>query len=83
MSATLTVSLADRILDLLVTEFDAPAGTTADTEYDLLGFDSLVLVELAVALSGEYGVEVTDDELQEAATVDATVALLATKGVTA
>ncbi|MEU3501241.1 acyl carrier protein [Streptomyces hundungensis] len=81
MSKTLTVPLSDQILDLLVSEFDAPVGTTVDTEFKLLGFDSLILVELAVALSSLLGAEVTDDELQEAGTVTKTVAHLAARGI--
>lgn len=84
MNATLTtVPLADRVLDLLVVEFDAPPGTTADTPYDSLGFDSLILVELAVALGAEYGVEMTDDEVREAGDVTRTVEVLRSKGITA
>ncbi|MGW1491295.1 acyl carrier protein [Streptomyces sp. NPDC002402] len=75
--------LADQLLDLLASEYEAPEGTTAETSFELLGFDSLVLVEVAVALSQRYVITVTDEELQEAGNVAGTVELLEAKGVRA
>jgi acyl carrier protein len=75
-------ALADAVLALLVDKYEAPAETTAvDTEFELVGFDSLILVEVAVDLSRRYGTEVTDDELQEAGTAAAVAELLVTMGV--
>ncbi|MET9545565.1 MULTISPECIES: acyl carrier protein [unclassified Streptomyces] len=80
---TQTQPLSDQLLDLLAAGYEAPEGTTSDTRFDLLGFDSLVLVEVAVDLTRRYGVQVTDEELQEAGTVAGTVELLRSKGVDA
>ncbi|MFI5809207.1 acyl carrier protein [Streptomyces sp. NPDC051561] len=73
--------LSDQILDLLRTDYDAPDTTTVDTDYESLGFDSLVLVEVAVDLTRRFGVEVADDELQQAGNIAATIELLRSKGV--
>ncbi|TGN77992.1 acyl carrier protein [Streptomyces bauhiniae] len=80
-SVTSASALADAVLALLVDKYEAPAETTAvDTEFELIGFDSLILVEVAVDLSGRYGVEVADDELQEAGTAAGVAELLVAKG---
>ncbi len=76
-------TLSAELMEILTTEYEAPEGTTADTAYDMLGFDSLVLVELAVALTKQFGVQVTDDELQEAGNIAGTIELLRAKGVPA
>ncbi|TDU04078.1 acyl carrier protein [Streptomyces sp. 846.5] len=78
---TQTPSAADEILFLLASEYDAPEDITAATEFESLGFDSLVLVELAVVLSQRYTTEVTDEELQEAGSVDGALRLLRSKGI--
>ncbi|WP_415950007.1 acyl carrier protein [Streptomyces sp. KLOTTS4A1] len=75
--------LADQLLGILTAEFEAPEDTTGTTQFELLGFDSLILVEFAVGLTRRFGVEVTDDEVHEAATVDGVVELLRSKGVDA
>ncbi|MFJ8982410.1 acyl carrier protein [Streptomyces sp. NPDC102282] len=49
------------------------------TDFESLEFDSLVLVELAVILTREYGVEITDEELAETGTIEATAALVNSK----
>jgi acyl carrier protein len=76
-----TSSLVDTVLALAVTKGEAPEDITPDTPFEDMDFDSLILVELAVALSNTFHVEVTDDELREAGTVAAAAALLADKGV--
>jgi acyl carrier protein len=78
---TQTQPLAEEILKLLTSEYEAPEGTTTETSFELLGFDSLVLVEVAVALSERYGITVTEEELHKADNVAGTVTLLETKGV--
>lgn len=78
---TQTQTLTDQLLEMLTDRYGAPDGITAETEYESLDFDSLVLVEVAVALSNRYDITVTDDELRDAGTVAATVALLEGKGV--
>lgn len=52
---------------------------SAATDFESLEFDSLVLVELAVILSREFAVEVTDEELADGRTIGAAAALVARK----
>lgn len=79
--STQTQTLTDQLLDLIISKYAAPKDTTAETSFELLDFDSLVLVEVAVALSGRYAITVTDEELYEAGNIAGTVALLEAKGV--
>lgn len=72
-SAPLT---ADILIDMLKKlEVDADAGTPFDT----LDLDSLRLAELAVMLTQRYGIDVTDDELALAGSINGTLQLLDTK----
>ncbi|MFJ4778273.1 acyl carrier protein [Streptomyces sp. NPDC088762] len=87
-TATLTAAhpvtaLTEVILDVLVTKYEAPAGTTPDTNFERLGYDSLVLVEVAVDLSRRFGTEITDDELHQAGSVAEAARVLAARGVRA
>jgi acyl carrier protein len=78
---TQTQTLTEHLLNLLTSKYAAPEDTTAETSFELLDFDSLVLVEVAVALSSRYDIHVTDDELRDAGNIAGTVALLEAKGV--
>jgi acyl carrier protein len=78
---TQTQTLTDQLLNMLTTRYGAPEDTAADTSFELLDFDSLVLVEVAVALSSRYDINVSDDELRAAGNIAGTVALLESKGV--
>jgi acyl carrier protein len=81
--STQTQTLTDQLLNLITSKYAATADITAETSFDLLDLDSLVLVEVAVALSGRYHITVTNEELSEAGNVAGTVALLEAKGVRA
>lgn len=76
-----TRQLAEELLDLLTTEFGAPEGTTVQTSFDIMEFDSLVLVEVAVELSRRFERDVSHEEIQEAGNVTGIVELLKSKGV--
>ncbi|WP_063784223.1 acyl carrier protein [Streptomyces sp. SBT349] len=67
------------ILDILTTEFEVPADTAVDTDFESLDLDSLVLVELAVMLTKQYDVEVAGDELVAAGTAAKVAELLSAK----
>lgn len=70
-------SVAERIIAVMAENLQmAAAGITPATVFDDLEFDSLVLVELAVILQREFGVEVSDDELAESKTVGNAAALV-------
>ena len=81
--STQTQTLTDQLLTLITTKYGAPAGTTAQTPFERLDFDSLVLVEVAVALASRYHIGVSYEELHDAGTIAGTVALLESKGVRA
>lgn len=87
MTSTATLSpvtvLTEVILDVLVAKYEAPAATTPETRFELLGYDSLVLVEVAVDLSRRFGTEITDDELHQAGSVAKAAQALADRGVRA
>ncbi|WP_327000773.1 acyl carrier protein [Dactylosporangium sp. NBC_01737] len=74
-------TLTGDLLHLIISKYSAPADTTAETSFEELGFDSLVLVEVAVALSGRFNIMLTDEDLAEAGSVAGTVALIEAKGV--
>ncbi len=67
MHATIT----DRIITIIDGNFDTgDSVVAADTDLDSLGFDSLVLVEMALIISREFGATITDEELARCVTVD-------------
>lgn len=69
----------EAVLDVLTTHFDVPAGTAANTDFQSLDLDSLVLIELAVILTKQYGVEVDGKELATAGTAAKAAALVSEK----
>jgi acyl carrier protein len=73
--------LADVLIDILRTDYEVPENTDVDTDFESLEFDSLVLVEFAVALSRRFDVDVEDHELKDAGTIAGTAELLKSKGV--
>ncbi|MEE1784152.1 acyl carrier protein [Streptomyces sp. SP17BM10] len=76
----MTESTAARIVAILAENFDTEdRELSADTDFESLEFDSLVLVELAVILTREFGVEVTDEELVASTTIEGAAALVAAK----
>lgn len=81
MTTPVTATLADDLLAMLRDDYDAPPEISVESSYEDLDFDSLVLVEVAVALSQKYDIDVTDSEMMEVGTVAATIDLLRSKGV--
>jgi acyl carrier protein len=74
--------LEERITKILLDDFKVPAEALGpDTAFGELGFDSLVIVELALVLDTEFGVALADGELTDAMTVADAAELLASKGV--
>ncbi|WP_037856537.1 acyl carrier protein [Streptomyces sp. NRRL S-31] len=69
-----------RIIAIICEHFDTgDTEVSAATDFESLEFDSLVLVELAVILTNEFGVEVTDEELANGRTVGESAAIVARK----
>ncbi|WP_399882033.1 acyl carrier protein [Streptomyces sp. BBFR51] len=81
MSLT-TSQLEQQILDHLVAHFEAPSDATVETSFEVLEFDSLAIVELSLALTKMYSVELDDAEVKKAGSASGLAALLLNKGVT-
>ncbi|MFJ4105620.1 acyl carrier protein [Amycolatopsis japonica] len=70
----------DRLVTILTGQLDVEeTQLTADTEFEELGLDSLVLVELSVILQREFGVEVTDEELAAGRTLGSAAAVVGSR----
>lgn len=70
----------DRLVTILTGQLDVEeTQLTADTEFEELGLDSLVLVELSVILHREFGVEVTDEELAAGRTLGSAAAVVSSR----
>lgn len=60
----------DKLKSILVDDIRLPADDVRpDATLKEAGMDSLALVELSIVVSKRYGVELSDDELVETATV--------------
>lgn len=76
------MSLQERITKILLDDFKVQQEHIGqDTAFGDLGFDSLVIVELALVLDTEFGVTLEDGELTDTMTVADAAELLVAKGV--
>ncbi|HEX8080541.1 MAG TPA: phosphopantetheine-binding protein [Jatrophihabitans sp.] len=76
------MSLQERITKILLDDFKVQQEHIGqDTAFGDLGFDSLVIVELALVLDTEFGVTLEDGELTDTMTVADAAQLLVAKGV--
>lgn len=76
--------LYDKIASLLADKFGvAEADLSPQATFENLDLDSLDLVEFAMTIQDELGVELSDDEAADLDTLDDAVKLLASKGATA
>jgi acyl carrier protein len=67
-----------RIIDIIAAHFEVPAEEISPlSEFETFEFDSLAITELAVILTREFGVEVTDEDLAGAKTVGRAADLVA------
>ncbi|MFF8844805.1 phosphopantetheine-binding protein [Streptomyces sp. NPDC015127] len=77
-------AVAENIAEIMVSKFEIDADKVDITAtYESMELDSLVLVELAVLLTKQYGVEVEDWEIEAAKTIENTAVMLQEKGVAA
>jgi acyl carrier protein len=77
---TMNSRLSDTVIAIFrAVEPFAEDEITAETTFDELGIDSLVLIEFAVALQKRFGVPVTDEEITAVASLGATAALVEAK----
>ncbi|GAA1672379.1 hypothetical protein GCM10009830_18210 [Glycomyces endophyticus] len=80
MTDTAVADLTAFIVARLKEKYEAPEETAADSAFDDLGIDSLVLAELAVDLTGDTGVPVEESDLSGAGTPAAAAAALHARG---
>ncbi|MEU2428421.1 acyl carrier protein [Streptomyces sp. NPDC007861] len=65
---------------ILTDDLKLPADRlTDDTSLDHAGFDSLTIVELSVLLTNRYGINLSDSDIKDAATLGQLDLLIATK----
>jgi acyl carrier protein len=76
----MAVSVVSRIIGIIAAHFEVPGEEiSAADEFEAFEFDSLALTELAVILTREFGVEVTDEDLAGAKSVGRAAELVAGK----
>ena len=74
--------IEERIIKILLDDFKVQyESITSETLFAELGFDSLVLVELALVLDTEFGIAIEDGELTDTMTIGDAADLLIEKGV--
>ena len=70
MSPTVTAEqIETRVRDAISTFGPEPDEVTRDATFEALDIDSLDLVELAQVIEDEYGIEVTDTDMDKITTV--------------
>ena len=69
MTAATKDKVTERVIAALVEFGEEPENVKPDSRFDQLEVDSLDLVELAQVLEDEYGVEVTDADMDRIETV--------------
>ena len=56
-----------------------PASVKVETSYDVLGLDSLDLVELSVKIEDAYSIDLEEEDLKEVTTIDSIIDLVLRK----
>jgi acyl carrier protein len=69
-------AVTERVIAALVEFGEEPENVKADSRFEDLDVDSLDLVELGQVLEEEYGVEVTDAEMDKIKTVQDVVSFV-------
>ncbi|MFE4973801.1 acyl carrier protein [Kitasatospora sp. NPDC056651] len=82
MTALAESTLAEHIATIMAEKFDIPVAEIDITAgFSTMDLDSLDLVELAVILTRQYGIELEEHEISDAGSIEATVALMRDKGL--
>lgn len=77
-------SIEERITKVLLDDFKIQHKSIGpDTRFADLGFDSIVIVELAMVLEGEFGIAFGLGELTDTATITEAAGLMMAKGAVA
>jgi acyl carrier protein len=69
--------VTERVIAALVEFGEEPENVKPDSRFEELDIDSLDLVELGQVVEDEYGVEITDADMDRIATVQDVVELIA------
>lgn len=76
--------LISRVGEILASRFEVdPDGVIPEASFDDLGLDSLAQVELGEILEQNFGIEVSDEEMEKLATLADLAEMLKSKGVAA
>ncbi|MGN6372216.1 MAG: acyl carrier protein [Solirubrobacteraceae bacterium] len=74
-------TIYDAVVNVISTRFEIdPSKVQPDSSFDDLGLDSLSQIELAARLSRQFGVDMSDDDLQEISGVADVVGWLEARG---
>lgn len=73
-------SIHQRITEILLNDFKVRVAIDPETQFADLGFDSLVIVELALALDNEFAIALRDGELTDTMTITDAAELVVAKG---
>ena len=67
----ITMEILEKVKKLIAEQFDAQEDTISEDTaiVDDLGADSLDVVDLVMAISGEFGIEIPDDQVENFKTV--------------
>jgi acyl carrier protein len=77
-------AIEERITKVLIDNFKVEHESIGpDTTFTELGFDSLVIVELALVLSEEFGIAIEDGEFVDGMTIAEAAELMVAKGAVA
>jgi len=76
MATTTKDQITERVIAALVEFGEEPENVKPDSRFEELDVDSLDLVELAQLIEDEYGIEVTDAEMDQIKTVEDVVAFV-------
>ena len=77
MEAATKDQITERVIAALVEFGEEPENVKPDSRFEDLEVDSLDLVELAQVIEDEYGIEVTDAEMDRIETVQDVVTFVA------
>jgi acyl carrier protein len=71
--------VSERVISALVEFGEEPENVQPDSRFEDLDIDSLDLVELSQVIEDEYGIEITDKDMDEIATVQDVVDFVAAR----
>lgn len=79
MTAATKDQITERVIAALVEFGEEPENVKADSRFEDLDIDSLDLVELAQVIEDQYGIEITDSDMEGIATVSDVVDFVAAR----